>query len=129
MVVVLWTGSKSKIISNLGLWKRSVILSYFIYIYIVKDLMVWKYRFRKERYIKRMNDIQGWILLYQKLKNKNNTFLKNAKTWKKKTKNTEKIKNGGKKLWNPVVGWKKIMPTVMTHHHNITFHSPSSTFL
>ena len=84
-----------------------------------------------------MNDIQGWILLYQKLKNKNNTFLKNAKTWislklkkfKKKKKNTEKIKNGGKKLWNPVVGWKKIMPTVMTHHHNITFHSPSSTFL
>ena len=77
-----------------------------------------------------MNDIQGWILLYQKLKNKNNTFLKNAKTWKKKKKKTlKKIKNGGKKLCNPVVGWKKIMSTVMAHHHNITFHSPSSTFL
>ena len=45
-----------------------------------------------------MNDIQGWILLYQKLKNKNNTFLKNAKTWKKK-KNTEK----NKKRWEKTV--------------------------
>ena len=49
-----------------------------------------------------MNDIQGWILLYQKLKNKNNTFLKNAKTWKKKKKkNIKKKKKVGKKILIP----------------------------
>ena len=46
-----------------------------------------------------MNDIQGWILLYQKLKNKNNTFLKNAKTWKKKKKKHWK----NKKRWEKTV--------------------------
>ena len=45
----------------------------------------------KERYIKQMNDIQEWKLLYWKLKlfrnleNTNNTFLKTIKTWNQKT--------------------------------------------
>ena len=65
----------------------------------------------------------------EKKKKKTIHFSKMQKIEKKKKKTLKKIKNGGKKLWNPVVGWKKIIPTVMTHHHNITFHSPSSTFL
>ena len=47
------SGSKS-IISNLGLYKRSDI--YLIFKNIM-DLMVEKYRFGKERYIKQINDI------------------------------------------------------------------------
>ena len=51
-------GSKSITRNNLGLCKRSEIYLYLELSKTVIDLMISKYRFDKERYVKQINDIR-----------------------------------------------------------------------
>ena len=51
-------GCKSAIRNNLGLCKHSEILTYSELSKTFMDLMVWKYRFDKVRYVKQINDIR-----------------------------------------------------------------------
>ena len=51
-------GSKSIIRNNLGLYNRSNFTSFRTFKNTDKDLMVQKYRFGKETYIKQLNSIQ-----------------------------------------------------------------------
>ena len=81
--------------------------------------MVQKYRFGKEIYLKQMNDIHQYKLLYwkklklfQKLKEQNNTFLKKPKNSKNTFKNIKELKKW--KWWEKTEEFRRSAEEVMS---------------